>query len=107
VKELGVIFDECTGIEDPEDPTEYTSPTHLLSFAFHRFKLTKFVNGYFSRKNTDLLPSLKSQPNLESLELVSGEMLVRKNQLPLHCLKAVGCPPQFLDTSYSMTRLRA
>ena len=33
-------------------------------------------------------------------------MDVSKSQLSLDCLKTLGCPPQFLDRSYSLTRLR-
>ena len=34
LKELEVIFDKCAGIEDPEDPRNYTSPTHLFFLCF-------------------------------------------------------------------------
>ena len=52
------------------------------------------------------LYSNQSQPDLESLDLDSGKMDVSKSILPLHHLKTLGCPPQFLDESYGVTRLR-
>jgi hypothetical protein len=72
------------------------------------FKLTKFVNGYFSQDSPArrFTRFLRIQPDLESLELHSGKIEVFKSQLSLDRLKTLGCPPQFLDTGYDMTRLR-
>ena len=85
----------------------------MLSFAFYYgFKLTKFVTGYFSQGGpyyaNELARFLRFQPNLETLELYSGRMAFPKSQsiLSLYHLKTLGCPPQFLDTSYGLTRLR-
>ena len=49
---------------------------------------------------------LRSQPNLELLELHSEKTSVHKSRLSLPYLTALGCPPQFLDASHSTTRLR-
>ena len=86
----------------------------LLSMGWGRhFKLTKFVNGYFSQGGpyyvNELARFLRFQPNLETLELHSGRMAFPKSQSILslfYHLKTLGCPPQFLDTGYSLTRLR-
>jgi hypothetical protein len=111
LKELAVHFDESLEVEEPDpdnNPTNYMSPTHILSFHFYGFKLTKFVNDYFSQEDSDgsFTEFLEYQPNLESLELHSGRTRVFKSELPLRCLKLLGCPPQFLDASYSLTSLR-
>jgi hypothetical protein len=103
LKELAVLFEECPGIQDPND--SYSTISYMLLPAT-RFKLTKFVNGYFCQNSWGFTVFLSSQPHLESLELHCGEMGVFKSQLCLDYLKSLGCPPQFLDTSYSMTRLR-
>lgn len=107
LKELVVADDVSVGIWYP---TLYRSPTHFLSFGFPGFKLTKFVNRYFPQNGCDLhvqlTKFLRSQCNLELLELDPGKMSVYKDGLPLAFLKALGCPPQFLNTSYSLTRLR-
>ena len=96
LKELAVLFEE----QEPKA----SSLTHVLPF-HHLFKLTKLVNGYFSQDNNLFTRLLLSQPNLESLELHLGKMGVFKSQLSLECLKTLGCPPQFLNTSYNVTRL--
>ena len=118
LKELGVVTDDSvsalTEVEDREYPTRYTSPKDLLSFTFHGFKLTKFVNHYCFQTSYDLQLGpgsrlgtfLRSQPNLELLELHSEKTSVHKSRLSLPYLKALGCPPQFLDASHSTTRLR-
>ena len=100
LKELVVLF-------------EPSSSTHIMSQMFPMFppiiQLTKLVNGYFSQDNqgnSTFIALLRSQRNLELLELHLGEIGVFKSQLSLDCLKTLGCPPQFLDTSYSLTRLR-
>ena len=104
LKELVVLCEECPSLGMPKDLTHtFKMPP---TFAFHPFKLTKFVNGYFSQDNMEFGTFLRFQPNLESLELHSGKMNVFKRQLPLDYLKTLGCPPHFLDTSYSVTRLR-
>ena len=36
----------------------------------------------------------------------SGKTAIIKRLLSLHHLKTLGCPPQFLDASYSVTRIR-
>ena len=75
---------------------------------FHYKPLTKFVNGYFSQNG----PSwhfrifLTHQPNLESLELHSGETDIYIGEFSLPSLKTLACPPRFLNTSYNVTRLR-
>ena len=94
LKELAVFFEE--------QPEHSWMP---ISF-FYPFKLTKFVNGYFPQDNLQFTSFLKSQPNLESLELHSGKTDASKNRLSFQCLKTLGCSPQFLNTSYSVTRLR-
>jgi hypothetical protein len=96
LKELAVLLEECPN--DSSSPYNHMPP--------HRFKLTKFVNGYFSEDGWAFLVFLRSQPDLESLELHSGKMNIFKSQLRLDHLKTLGCPPQFLDTIYGMTRLR-
>ena len=46
----------------------------------YRFKLTKFVNGYFSQENSlRFALYLRSQTNLESLELHSGRASIFKS----------------------------
>jgi hypothetical protein len=101
LKELAVLLEEC-----PNDSS--STRTYIINIPYHRFKLTKFVNGYFSQDSLAFLVFLRSQPDLESLELHSGKMKVSESQLRLDHLKTLGCSPhwQFLDTSYSMTRLR-
>ena len=105
LKELVVLFEDFhrrrPGLLEPE----YSPSTHML--AIYRFKLTKFVNGYFSQNNNEGFTAfLRSQPDLESLELHSGKTDISHRQISLKNLKSLGCPPQFLDTRYSMTRLR-
>ena len=104
LKELAMPFEDChrhqPGLLEPE-----YSPWHML--ALYRFKLTKFVNGYFSQENSlRFALYLRSQTNLESLELHSGRTSIFKSQISLRKLKSLDCPPQFLDTIYRMTRLR-
>jgi hypothetical protein len=95
-----------------------SSPTPMplfntnLGYYYHpvpsaAFKLTKFVNGYFSQDSgaRTFTTFLRIQPDLESLELHSGKTEVFISQLSLDHLKTLGCPPQFLNTDYNVTRL--
>ena len=93
-----VLFEE----QEPND-SDWTSMPH----PFRRLELTKFANGYFSFDAT-FTAFLTSQPNLESLELHSGKTTVSKSEVTvsLNRLRTLGCPPQFLDTVYSLARLR-
>ena len=106
LKELAMLFEDShrrrPGLLEPEYLSSWTRMSVI-----YRFKLTKFVNGYFSQENDERFTSfLRSQPNLESLELHSGRTSICQSQISIKNLKSLGCPPQFLDTSYSMTRLR-
>ena len=61
----------------------------------------------FSLKTVQCLQNSSDlSPNLESLELDSSKTAITKRLLPLHHLKTLDCSPQFLDESYSVTRLR-
>jgi hypothetical protein len=104
LKELAVLLQGChrrrPGLQ------EKYSPYMLWYFSF-QFTLTKFVNGYFSQEdNRDFAAFLRFQPKLEILELHSGKTDISQGQFSLHDLKTLGCPPQFLDQSYSIPRLR-
>ena len=83
----------------------HVSSIHTLLYD-QPFKLTKFVNGYVSQESISFRAFLRFQPNLESLELHSGKMDVSKRILFLRHLNTLGCPSQFLDESYNLTRLR-
>ena len=107
LKELSVLFQVSHRRRPGLHEYMYSSSTHMLSSVAHRFKLTKFVNGYFAQDCFCFTSFLNSQPNLESLELhssSSGNLSFRVS--PLHCLKSLGCSPQFLDKRYCMTKLR-
>ena len=68
LKELSVLFQLSHRRRPGLQEYEYSSSNHMLSSAGRRFKLTKFVNGYFCQDG-QLSIFLKSQPDLESLEL--------------------------------------
>ena len=78
LKELVVHFQEPhlrrPGVKTPN----YSLSAHMLNG--HPFKLTKFVNGYFSEndRNLELTKFLTSQRKLESLELYSDRSSVYK-----------------------------
>ena len=105
LKELVVLFQEPHFRPGLQDISYLSISTHTLLYGLH-FKLTKFVNGYFPQDNTTFTEFLQSQLDLESLDLHSGKMDASKRSFPLHHLKTLGCPPRFLDQSYSVTRLR-
>ena len=108
VCELAVVPGECAVMQEPEESTEcHMLPAHMLS-SFYGFKLTKFVNGYFSQGDPDLMAFLRNILSSQPKELHSGKMALLKSQLPLSLdhLEALGCAPQFLNVNYSMTRLR-
>ena len=102
LKELVVLF------EEQERKNSSLRLAHIPPLAIRHSQLTKLVNGYFSQETPEFVIALKTQPNLESLELHSGKTNVFINQLSSshHCLKTLGCPPQFLNSSYNVTRLR-
>jgi hypothetical protein len=106
LKELVVLFEEDhlrrPGLQEPD----YSSLTHILNN--HPFKLTRFVNGYFSQNDRKFREFLRSQLYLKSLELHSGEKIFYKNTLFLNNLQSLACPAQFLYGSWCMkwTRLR-
>ena len=105
LKDLVVVFQDSHCRPGLQEMSYLSNSTHTLLFGL-QFKLTKFVNGYFPQDNPTFTQFLQSQPDLESLELHSGNTTVYKSSLPLHHLKTLGCPPQFLNQHYSVTRLR-
>ena len=105
LKELVVVFQEPHYRPGLQEMSYLSNSTHTLLFGL-QFKLTNFVNGYFPQDNPTFTQFLQSQPDLESLKLHSGKTTVYKSLLPLYHLKTLGCPPQFLDQHYSVTRLR-
>ena len=70
LKELVVLFQErrlrLPGLQE----RKYSSSTRMLND--HPFKLTKFVNGYFSQDDVFFNMFLEDEWCLESLELLSG-----------------------------------
>jgi hypothetical protein len=102
LKELMVLFQEHhlrrPGLQLQEP--KYSSSTHMLND--HPFKLTKFVNGYFSQDDADAGAAefeafLGSQTRLESLELHSGKTYCRFLFSKLvDRLESLACPPHFL-----------
>ena len=98
LKELVVLFQErhlrLPGLREPK----YSSSSHML--IDHPFRLTKFVNGYFSQDDANFGVFLISQkPFLESLELHSGETKVFFSPLDIP-LKSLACPTKFLFESF-------
>ena len=108
LKELVVLFQGCRRRDSKLEESDFWMSTrNLLSLIFlFKFKLTKFVNGYFSQDSSTFSRFLMFQPDLESLELHSGNLTTSLKKTFLRHLKTLSCPPQFLDTSYSITRLR-
>ena len=107
LKELSVLFQVCRRRRPGLHEYQYLSSTQtrILLSVRHRFNLTKFVNGYFSQDSSYFGDFLDSQPNLESLELHSGDMETYGVSPPRH-LKSLGCSPKLLEERYSMKRLR-
>jgi hypothetical protein len=99
---------ELVMLSEEQNPSIHISiPLSWMSYMSHvPFKLTKFINGYLFQDNPLFTTFLRRQPDLESLELHSGKMDVSKSPLSLDHLKTLACSAQFLDTSYSVTRLR-
>jgi hypothetical protein len=93
LKELVVLFQEPhlrrPGMQEPK----YSWSTHMLND--HPFKLTKFVNGYFSQDDTDFKAFLSSQTCLESLELHSGKKFFCYDRL-VNSMESLACPSHFL-----------
>ena len=103
LKELSVLFQVCHQRRPGLHEYIYSSSTQILSSVAPRFKLTKFVNGYFSQDCYYFAEFLSSQrPNLESLELHSSSSGTPDFRVvsPLDHLKSLGCAPQFLDKRY-------
>jgi hypothetical protein len=107
LKELVVLLEECQPRRF-RSRQEYPSLTYISYGSQFKFKLTKFVNGYFSQNDVRFREFLRSQPDLESLELHSGNLDVSRGQFSLSELKTLGCPPQFFNPGqdYSLMRLR-
>ena len=104
LKELVVLFQErrlrLPGLQE----RKYSSSTRMLND--HPFKLTKFVNGYFSQRSAKFIAFLRSQPSLESLELHSDDYKYFQDIFfNLRHLKSLACPAQYLlHGSYGLKR---
>ena len=110
LKELMVLFQERRLRLPGMQERKYSSSTHMLND--HPFKLTKFVNGYFSQDNAEFRTFLRSQPCLESLELHSEKNTPKTDEDVLYHLtrplKSLASPPQFLafGGAYGMSQMR-